>query len=204
MQVSFPWFAFNFTDYPNACKAFMTFMMEAPQYNAWLQESVGYFTQAMHAYDDHPVWEEDPKRRVFKEASARSRSIAYAGSLGYAAAGVLADFVMVDMVAQAATGQLSPEEAAAEAAAETLNWPRGGLRRISGHRAAGCFDCRGFQRGVGGDYYRTQPTRRIGQLLAHPAGQLDCRCRACCFWHGGSLGHSPAGFFGQKPAQRPD
>jgi multiple sugar transport system substrate-binding protein len=115
MQVSFPWFAFNFTDYPNACKAFMTFMMEAPQYNAWLQESVGYFTQTMHAYDDHPVWEEDPKRRVFKEASARSRSIAYAGSLGYAAAGVLADFVMVDMVAQAATGQLSPEEAAAEA-----------------------------------------------------------------------------------------
>lgn len=29
-------------------------------------------------------------------------------------------------------------------------------------------------------------------------------CRACCFWYGGSLGHSPAGFSGQKPAQRPD
>jgi multiple sugar transport system substrate-binding protein len=93
----------------------MTFMMEAPQYNAWLQESVGYFTQTLHAYDDHPVWTEDPKRKVFAEATKRARSIAYAGDLGYAAAQVLADFIMVDMVAAAATGQASPEEAAAEA-----------------------------------------------------------------------------------------
>ena len=35
----------------------------------------------------------------------------YAGSLGYAAAGALADFVIVDMVSQAATGQTSVKEA---------------------------------------------------------------------------------------------
>lgn len=115
LQIPFPWFAFSYTDYPNACKAFMTFMMEAPQYNAWLQESVGYFTQTLHAYDDHPVWKEDPKRKVFAEATDRAVSVAYAGNLGYAAAGVLADFVVVDMVAQAATGQMSTQEAAAEA-----------------------------------------------------------------------------------------
>lgn len=115
LQIPFPWFAFNYTEYPNACKAFMTFMMEAPQYNAWLQESVGYFTQTLKGYADHPVWEEDPKRKVFAEATDRAVSVAYAGDLGYAAAQALADFIIVDMVAQAATGQLTPQEAAAEA-----------------------------------------------------------------------------------------
>ena len=115
MQVAFPWMAFAYTEYPQATKAFMTFMMEAPQYNAWLQESVGYFTQTLHAYDDHPVWTEDPKRKVFAEATARARSIAYAGDLNYAAAQVIADFILVDMVAAAATGQASPKDAATEA-----------------------------------------------------------------------------------------
>jgi multiple sugar transport system substrate-binding protein len=115
MQVGFPWMAFAYTDYPQACKAFMTFMMEAPQYNAWLEQSVGYFTQTLHGYDDNPVWKEDPKRKVFAEATARARSIAYAGTLGYAAAAVLADFVILDMVASAATGAASPEDAMADA-----------------------------------------------------------------------------------------
>lgn len=115
MHVPFPWMAFNYTKYPNAAKAFMTFMMEAPQYNAWLQESVGYFTHTLKGYADHPVWTEDPKRRVFKDATERALSIGHAGTLGYAAASALADFIIVDMVAEAATGQASPKDAAARA-----------------------------------------------------------------------------------------
>jgi multiple sugar transport system substrate-binding protein len=115
MQVGFPCFSFDYTKYPNACKAFMAFLMEAPQYNAWLEQSVGYFTQTLHGYDDNPVWKEDPKRKVYAEATARARSIAYAGTLGYAAAAVLADFVILDMVAAAATGAQSPADAMADA-----------------------------------------------------------------------------------------
>ena len=39
----------------------------------------------------------------------------YAGPLGPASAAVMADYVMVDMVAEAATGQRSPEDAAKRA-----------------------------------------------------------------------------------------
>jgi len=39
----------------------------------------------------------------------------YKGNLGEASAAVLADFVIVQMVASVATGQATPEEAAAEA-----------------------------------------------------------------------------------------
>jgi multiple sugar transport system substrate-binding protein len=115
MQPTYPLFAFDYSPYPNACKALMAFLMEPPQYTAWLEQAAGYFTQTLHAYDANPVWQQDPKRKVFAEAAARARSIAYAGTPGYAAASVLADFVLVDMVAQAATGRLTPEEAAAEA-----------------------------------------------------------------------------------------
>jgi multiple sugar transport system substrate-binding protein len=115
LQIPFPWFAFSYSKYPNACKAFMTFMMEAPQYNAWLQESVGYFTQTLKSYANHPVWTEDPKRKVFQEASDRAVSIAYGGTLGYAAAAALADFIIVDMVAEVMTGQSSPKDAAKRA-----------------------------------------------------------------------------------------
>ena len=72
-------------------------------------------SQTQRAYDDHPVWEEDPKRRVFKDATARTVSIAHAGTLGYAAAGAIADFIIVDMVAAALTGEASPKDAAATA-----------------------------------------------------------------------------------------
>ncbi len=43
------------------------------------------------------------------------RPAGYAGKLGYASAGVLADFIMVDMVAEAASGQNTPKDAAARA-----------------------------------------------------------------------------------------
>ena len=115
LQLPFVVEAFQHSKYPNACKALLAFLMEKPQYDAWLQESVGYFTQTLKAYEDHPVWTEDPKRRVFRDACTRTLDMAFAGTMGYAAAGALADFVVVDMVSQAATGQMSPADAVAQA-----------------------------------------------------------------------------------------
>ena len=115
LQPVFPLVAFKYSKYPNAAKAFMAFLMEAPQYNSWLQESVGYFTQSLKGYDDHPVWTEDPKRAPYRDATARAVSIGYAGSLGFAAAAALADFIIVDMVAEALTGQAAPKDAAKRA-----------------------------------------------------------------------------------------
>lgn len=111
LHIPFPWFAFKYSKYPNACKALMAFMMEAPQYNLWLQESVGYFTQTLRSYNTHPVWTEDPKRRVFRDASERAVSLASAGSLGFAAASAFAIFIIVDLVRTVITGQASPAEA---------------------------------------------------------------------------------------------
>ncbi|MBV9521299.1 MAG: carbohydrate ABC transporter substrate-binding protein, partial [Alphaproteobacteria bacterium] len=45
----------------------------------------------------------------------RMRYTGYEGTLGYASAATLGDFIVVDMFGQAATGAKSPKDAAAEA-----------------------------------------------------------------------------------------
>ncbi|MEA2838716.1 MAG: multiple sugar transport system substrate-binding protein [Methylobacteriaceae bacterium] len=104
LQLAFPIFAFNFTKVPNACKAFMAFMMEAENYNPWLQGAQGYLTHTLTAYDNNPVWTADPKNKVFGEASKRTLTAGGLGSIGEKAAAALADFIMVDMVARYCTG----------------------------------------------------------------------------------------------------
>ena len=106
---------YKHSDFPEAAKSLITWMMEAQQYNQFLQGAVGYLTQPLRAFEDHPVWTEDPKRAVFQKASERSLSFAYPGKLGRAATEVFADFVVVNMVAEAATGRKTPQEAAEDA-----------------------------------------------------------------------------------------
>ena len=111
LHLVFPLITFKYTKYPNAAKAFLTFMMEKEQYQNLLRSSVGYISQSLQAYENDPAWFTDAKITPFREVSARARSGAYAGKLGQAAAAALADFVVVDMFAEVVTGQLTPREA---------------------------------------------------------------------------------------------
>lgn len=114
-HVQFPMTVYNHTKYPNACKALLAWLMEAEQYDKFLEASVGYLSHPLKAFDDNPVWAADPKRKVFKDTVHRSRLFAHSGSLGYAAVSAFADFIVVNMVAEAALGTKTPEEAAKDA-----------------------------------------------------------------------------------------
>ena len=106
---------FNYTPYPNAAKAYLQFMFEEPQMNAWITSSAGYCCQTLKAYASNPVWTADPNNAPYAKASETLRPNGYAGPLGYASAQVMADYILVDMFAECATGQRSPEEAAKRA-----------------------------------------------------------------------------------------
>jgi multiple sugar transport system substrate-binding protein len=106
---------FNHTEYPNAAKEYLRFMMEREQYEPWLTASIGYWGHPLQAYDHADIWTADPKHEVYKHVIADALWDGYKGSLGEASAAVLADFVVVQMVASVATGQATPEEAAQEA-----------------------------------------------------------------------------------------
>jgi multiple sugar transport system substrate-binding protein len=106
----------KYTKYPQAAKAFLQHMMEADQFNAWLQGGGGYVSHPLKAYDANPVWTVDPKHTPYRDAFKNLRPVGYAGTLGYASAGALGDFIVPNMVAEAASGQRTPKEAAERAA----------------------------------------------------------------------------------------
>jgi multiple sugar transport system substrate-binding protein len=107
---------FKYTKYPKAAKEFLRFMMEKEQYEPWQTASIGYVMQPLRAYENSPIWTQEPKAAAFRGGVGRMRHHGYAAKLGYASAGVLADFVVVDMVAEAASGDKTPKEAMERAA----------------------------------------------------------------------------------------
>ena len=115
-HIAYPIMAFNYTKFPNACKAFMAFMMSSPTYDKWLDGAVGYLTHSLNAFDNAPVWTDDPKRTIFREAAKRTLTAGYQGSVGEKAAAALAEFIVLDMFASVATGQSSPADAVKQAA----------------------------------------------------------------------------------------
>ncbi len=107
---------FKYSKYPNAAKAYLQFMMEADQYNPWMEAAIGYVSQSLKAYEANPIWTVDPKHTVYRDAAALMLDNGHAGPLGTASAAVMADYVVLDMIAAAASGSKTPKEAAAQAA----------------------------------------------------------------------------------------
>src|ERR1700756_1853705 len=115
LQLAVPILAFNFTKYPNAAKAFVDFMLEKEQFDAWLTGARGYLTHTLNAYDSSPVWTADPKNAVFGQASKRALPASGIGTPGEKAATAIADFIVVDMFANYCTGAKDAKGAVSEA-----------------------------------------------------------------------------------------
>jgi len=105
----------KYTKYPQAAKAYLTFMMEEEQYSPWLSAAIGYVAHPLAAYEKAPVWTADPKNTAYRDCVKNLRPTGYAGKLGYASAGAGADFIVANMVAEAASGSKTPKEAAERA-----------------------------------------------------------------------------------------
>jgi multiple sugar transport system substrate-binding protein len=121
-QLAFPILAFNFTKVPNTAKAFMAFMLEAENYNPWLEGAQGYLQHPLNAYDNNPVWTSDPKNTVFREAGKRTLAAGGEAPITEKVAAALADFVVVDMFASYCTGSADAKTAMrnAERAAQRI------------------------------------------------------------------------------------
>jgi multiple sugar transport system substrate-binding protein len=111
----FPAFIFKYSKYPNAAKEYLRFMMEREQYEPWQAACIGYVSQPLRAYESNPIWTADPQHVFFRDVIKSMRYSGYAGKLGQASAAATADFVVVDMFAEACTGQQTPREAAQRA-----------------------------------------------------------------------------------------
>ena len=105
----------KYTKFPQAAKEFLRFMMEREQYDAWLTGAGGYIAPPLAEYAKSAIWTSDPKHTAYRDAVKNMRPSGYAGKLGYASAGAGADFIVCNMVAEAASGSKTPKEAAERA-----------------------------------------------------------------------------------------
>lgn len=112
-HIAYPLMIMQYSKVPNACKAFMAFMMDAEQYDKWLIDSVAYLTHPLNAYDANPVWKTDPKLSLVRDVAKRTLTAGGLGSVGEKAASALADFIVLDMMASVATGRSTIKEAIA-------------------------------------------------------------------------------------------
>jgi multiple sugar transport system substrate-binding protein len=115
LNLFFPMMLFKYSKYPNAAKAYLAFMMEKEQYEPWQQAALGYVSHPLKAYEKNPLWTSDPKNAPYSNSMKVMLPNGYAGTMGYASAATMADFVMVNMVAEAASGSKTPKEAAERA-----------------------------------------------------------------------------------------
>ncbi|MBV9290800.1 MAG: carbohydrate ABC transporter substrate-binding protein [Hyphomicrobiales bacterium] len=109
-------YAYAYTKYPNAVRDYLRFMWEKEQVDAWEMASGGYVAPPLPAWNDNPVWTKDPKTTPFRDVLKYALDDGYSGTLGYASAATMGDFIVVDMFAEACTGAQAPKAAAARAA----------------------------------------------------------------------------------------
>lgn len=114
-NIAYPMMIFDYSPYPNAAKGFIEYMMQPEQYDMWLEGAVAYLTPPLKDYEDNVAFTKDPKLTVFKDAANRTLTAGYPGSVGEKAAASLAEFIVLDMFANAATGNMSVDEAISQA-----------------------------------------------------------------------------------------
>lgn len=115
-QLMYPTNIFKHTKYPEACKAFTAFVLEAENFERWSRGAEAYITQTLRAHDNVSVWKADPKYLPFRDATRRSVTFSHEGPVSVEATGILAEFVVADMFGEVVTGQKSPKDAAKDAA----------------------------------------------------------------------------------------
>jgi multiple sugar transport system substrate-binding protein len=105
LHLMYPILAMKYTKYPQACKSLMAFMLDAKNFNPWIESAKGYLTHCLNEYDSNPIWTADPKNTVFRDVAKRSLTAGGLGSVGEKAATAISDFVVLDMFANYCTGR---------------------------------------------------------------------------------------------------
>jgi multiple sugar transport system substrate-binding protein len=118
--IMFPGFVFKYSKYPNAAKEYLRFMMEKEQFDPWQKASIGYIAHTLKEYESSSLWTSDPQLIYFRDVVKNFRHYGYAGRVGKESSSCTADFVVVDMFAEACTGQQTPKEAAQRAEKRAL------------------------------------------------------------------------------------
>jgi len=107
-----------------AAKDFIRWMMDEDQLAKYLRRSQAYHAAALKVYMKDPMWDMFPALKPYRDYLLEGRHLGWKGPADAGAAQVVQSYVLIDMLANVATGKMSPEE--------SLKWGESRLKVIYG------------------------------------------------------------------------
>ena len=101
---------------PAAAKAFLRWLYDDKQLSRWLVSADAYYAPFLHAYDNHPMWDVEPRYISYRDSLKTSHLPGWPGPAGHAMSESVAKYVVVDMFAKACQGASTKEVIAAAVA----------------------------------------------------------------------------------------
>jgi multiple sugar transport system substrate-binding protein len=99
-----------------AAKAFLKWLYDDKQMSRWLASGDAYYAPFLHGYDNHPMWNAEPRYMPYKESLKTTRPHTWPGPQTHAASESVAKYVLVDMFAKACRGDATKDVIATAAA----------------------------------------------------------------------------------------
>jgi len=100
---------FKFSKVQKEAKEFIKWLLEPKQYSPWIGVGEGMMAGLLNAYEDDPVWKQDPKFEASRLTPKYVRLPGYPGPPSRVAAEAMVKYVIVNMFARACKGTSTVE-----------------------------------------------------------------------------------------------
>ena len=108
----------------DAAKDFIRWLMDKEQLAKYLRRGQAYQAAALKVYMKDPMWDMFPALKPYRDHLLEGRHLGWKGPADARAARVVQNYILIDMLANVATGKMSPEE--------SLKWGESRLKGIYG------------------------------------------------------------------------
>ncbi|MBI3780561.1 MAG: carbohydrate ABC transporter substrate-binding protein, partial [candidate division NC10 bacterium] len=105
-------------------KEFIGWLMDKEQFTKYLRRGQAYQAAPLKAYMKDAMWDMFPALKPYRDHLLEARRVGWKGEADANAARVVQNYVLIDMLANVATGKMTPEE--------SLKWCEGQLKSIYG------------------------------------------------------------------------
>ena len=95
---------FNFTQDPEAARAFLRWLTDEKQLSGWYAVADTYYQPFLHGYDNAPMWQVEPRNIPYRDAMATAHLPGWPAPASRHMAESVAKYVVVDMFAKACAG----------------------------------------------------------------------------------------------------
>ena len=96
---------FDFSPVKAEAVAFMRWLMDPKQLGAWYAVADSYYQPTLHGYDNHPMWQVEPRNIPYRDAMSSAHLPGWPAPATRQMAESVAKYVVVDMFAGACAGK---------------------------------------------------------------------------------------------------